>query len=167
MLFLLDSDTSFSDVFDWWLSFHNFVLKRCFYFLALFWSCVGNITGFFSIFSECWFDLHVDLVLNQQSAASSTALFNFAQNIRCIQRSSWWLCSDVPCHWAFRAECAGWLHHDCHPAHLRCNRHLPRVSGVVIGLLVAFIVLGAIVFFLFKRRDEQYAQHSAVPINQV
>ncbi len=41
-------------------------------------------------------------------------------------------------------------------------------AGVVIGVLVAFIVLGAIVFLLFKRRDEDSAQqHSAVPTSQV
>jgi heme/copper-type cytochrome/quinol oxidase subunit 2 len=40
-------------------------------------------------------------------------------------------------------------------------------AGIVIGVLVAFIVLGAIVFFLFKRRDEESAQHSAVPTSQV
>jgi hypothetical protein len=34
-------------------------------------------------------------------------------------------------------------------------------AGIVIGVLVAFIVLGAIVFLLFKRRSEESA-HSAV-----
>jgi hypothetical protein len=40
-------------------------------------------------------------------------------------------------------------------------------AGVVIGVLVAFIVLGAIVFFMFRRRDEESVQHSAVPTSQV
>jgi hypothetical protein len=39
-------------------------------------------------------------------------------------------------------------------------------AGVVIGVLVGFIVLGVIVFLLFKRRSEESAQ-SAVPTNQV
>jgi LPXTG-motif cell wall-anchored protein len=39
-------------------------------------------------------------------------------------------------------------------------------AGIVIGVLVAFIVLGAIVFLLFKRRREKSA-HSAVPTSQV
>ncbi len=40
-------------------------------------------------------------------------------------------------------------------------------AGVVIGVLVAFIVIGAIVFLLFKRRNEESAQHSAVSTSQV
>jgi hypothetical protein len=39
-------------------------------------------------------------------------------------------------------------------------------AGIVIGVLVAFMVLGAIVFLLFKRRSEESAQ-SAVPTSQV
>ncbi len=34
-------------------------------------------------------------------------------------------------------------------------------AGIVIGVLVAFIVLGAIVFLLFKRRSEESAQSAA------
>jgi hypothetical protein len=39
-------------------------------------------------------------------------------------------------------------------------------AGIVIGVLVSFIVLGAIVFLLFQRRSEESAQ-SPVPTSQV
>jgi hypothetical protein len=40
-------------------------------------------------------------------------------------------------------------------------------AGIVIGVLVSFIVLGAIVFLLFKRRSEESAHSEAVPTSQV
>jgi flagellar biosynthesis/type III secretory pathway M-ring protein FliF/YscJ len=40
-------------------------------------------------------------------------------------------------------------------------------AGIVIGVLVAFIVLGALVFLLFKRRSEEESAQSAVHTSQV
>jgi hypothetical protein len=52
--------------------------------------------------------------------------------------------------------------------HEKDNLSEGEYAGIVIGVLVAFIVLGAIVFFLFKRRnDEESVQHSAVPTSEV